>query len=229
MQYNNRTKGGRKMFGLRLFVANFSQDLSALYTALGTKGVNLKFLALFLLSILSGCSVVVHDKTNDPIALSFIGSYYQTVKDGFLYEARCADINASIQSTEWCTGIQAFDSGSEYSKTPTNYQAYKSAQEEWDTKLFTKLAFEKQRSIISALSKGTVIKITKLVQYPWGTNGYYWAIRADFINTEGNLIEVELPTNSALAFPSWLQGYGVQALPQLKHEYLMQCKNAKCT
>jgi len=40
MQYNNRTKGGRKMFGLRLFVANFSQDLSALYTALGLQSGN---------------------------------------------------------------------------------------------------------------------------------------------------------------------------------------------
>ena len=74
---------GRKTLCLRSFVDNFSQALSALYAALGTKEVNLKFLALFLLSILSGCSVVVHDKTNDPIALSLIGSYYQTVKDGF--------------------------------------------------------------------------------------------------------------------------------------------------
>lgn len=197
--------------------------------ALGAQEVCLKFPFLLFLSILSGCSVVVHDKTNDPMALPFIGSYYQTVKDGFLYEARCADINAPVQSTEWCTGIQVFDSGNEYSKTPSNYQEYQSAQEEWNEKLFTKLAFEKQRSIISPLPKGTVIKITKLVQYPWGTNGYYWAIRAELINAEGTPLEVELPTNSVLAFPTWLQGYGVQELPQFKQEYLMQCKNAKCT
>jgi hypothetical protein len=191
--------------------------------------VYLKFLAFLFLSILSGCSVVVHDKTNAPMALTFVGSYYQTVKDGFLYDARCADIKASVQSTEWCTGIQAFDSGNEYFKTPTNYQAYKSAQEGWDEKLFTKLAFEKQRSIISDLPKGTVIKITKLVQYPWGTNGYYWAIRAELINSEGNKLEVELPTNRVLAFPTWLQGYGVQELPKFKPEFLMACTNAKCT
>lgn len=108
-----------------------------------------------------------------------------------------------------------FVSGNENAKTPANYQSYKSDQDAWDKKLFIKLAFEKQRSIISTLPKGTVIKITKLVQYPWGTNGYYWTIRAELINTEGNHVEVELPTNSVLAFPTWLQGYGVQALPHL--------------
>ena len=163
------------------------------------------------------------------MALPFMGSYYQTVKDDFLYEARCADINASVQSTEWCIGIQAFDSGNEYSKTPTNYQAYKSARVEWDKKLFTKLAFEKQRSIISTLPKGTVIKIKKLVQYPWGTNGYYWAIRATLMTSEGNQLEIELPTNRVLSFPTWLQSYGMQELPKFKPEFLMACTNSKCT
>ncbi len=189
----------------------------------------MKFLAILFLSVLSGCSVVVHDKTSDPIAQSFVGSYYQTVKDGFLYEARCADINASIQSTEWCTGLQAFDSGNEYAKTPTNYQEYKATQKEWDEMLFTKLAFEKQRSIISLLPKGSVIKITKLVQYPWGTNGYYWAIRATLITPTENQLEIELPTNRVLSFPTWLQEFGVKELPKFKAEFLMACTNAKCT
>jgi hypothetical protein len=197
--------------------------------ALGAQEVCLKFLAVLFISILSGCSVVVHDKTNDPMAITFIGSYFMTSKDGFLYEARCADINATVQSTEWCTGVQAFNSGNQYATTPANYQAYKSSQKKWDEKLFTKLAFEKQRSIISPLPKGTILKITKLVQYPWGTNGYYWAIRATMTTPEGNQLEIELPTNRVLAFPTWLQDYGVQELPRFKSELLTGCTNAKCT
>ncbi|MBA6262191.1 hypothetical protein [Colwellia sp. Bg11-12] len=189
----------------------------------------MKFLIVLFISILSGCSVVVHDKTNDPIAASFVGNYYKTAKDGFLYKARCADINGNVQSTEWCTGLQAFNSGNEYATTPANYQTYKSSQKEWDEKLFTKLAFEKQRSIISQLPQGTVLKITKLVQYPWGTNGYYWAIRAAMITPEGNQLEIELPTNRVLAFPTWLKGYGVQKLPKFKLEFLKICTDAKCT
>jgi len=40
MQYNNRIKGGRKKLGLRSFVDNFSQALSALNTALGLQSDN---------------------------------------------------------------------------------------------------------------------------------------------------------------------------------------------
>lgn len=38
----------------------------------------------------------------------------------------------------------------------------------WDEKLFTKLALERQRAIIAPLEKGTIIKINRMVQYPWG-------------------------------------------------------------
>lgn len=189
----------------------------------------MKYLALVFLLILSGCSVVVHDKTDDPIAKNFVGSYFKTTKDGFLYEAMCADVSATVQSTEWCTGIQAFNSGNQYATTPNNYNAYKSSQKHWDEKLFTKLAFEKQRSIISPLPKGTILKVTKLVQYPWGTNGYYWAIRATISTSANQQVEVELPTNSVLAFPTWLHGYSVQKLPSFKSEYLTRCLSKKCT
>ena len=191
--------------------------------------MHLKYLAILFLAILSGCSVVVHDKTNAPIAEGIVGANFMTVKDGFLYKARCADIHASVQSTEWCTGIQAFNSGNQYARTPANFEDYQSAKKQWDEKLFTKLAFEKQRSIISPLPKGTILKVTKLVQYPWGTNGYYWAIRATLVSSEGNQLEVELPTNSVLAFPTWLKGYGVQEPPSFKPEYLTECVNSKGT
>ncbi|GIU05304.1 hypothetical protein TUM4261_06970 [Shewanella sp. c952] len=197
--------------------------------ALGAQEVYLKYLALVFFLALSGCSVVVHDKTNDPMASNFVGSFFKTAKDGFLYEARCADISATVQSTEWCIGIQAFNSGNQYASTPENYEAYQSSQKLWNEKLFTKLAFEKQRSIISPLPKGTILKITKLVQYPWGTNGYYWAIRATITKPEGNQIEVELPTNRVLSFPTWLQGFGVRELPIFKTEYLINCTDKKCT
>ncbi|WP_077288482.1 hypothetical protein [Cognaticolwellia aestuarii] len=187
----------------------------------------MKFLVMFIVLLLSGC-IVVHDKSNAPIAKNVVGSFYQTAKNGYLYEARCADVNASVQSTEWCTGIQAFDSGNENFKTPINYKEYLASKEEWDKKLFTTLAFEKQRSIISPLPKGSIVKVTKLVQYPWGSNGYYWAIRGS-LDFDGKKIEVELPTNSVFAFPTWLNGYGVQKAPQFKAEYLIRCSAKKCT
>lgn len=40
--------------------------------------------------------------------------------------------------------------------------------------------------------------------------------------------EVELPTNSVLAFPTWLQGYGVKEPPVLSQEYLVVCDGDKC-
>jgi uncharacterized protein YceK len=197
--------------------------------ALGAHVESLKFLVVLFISVLSGCSIVVHDKSNHPIAQSFVGSYYQTVKDGFLYEARCADIDATYQSTEWCIGLQAFDLENKYSNIPADYQTYKNSQEKFDEKLFTKLAFEKQRSITKPIPKGTIIQITRLVQYPWGTNGYYWAIRANIYISEESNLEVELPTNRILAYPTWLQGHGVRELPTFNREFLTECTNEKCT
>jgi hypothetical protein len=178
--------------------------------------------------LLQGC-VVVYDKTYEPIASSVVGSTFKTVKEGFLYEARCADINAKVQSTEWCTGIQAFDSGNDRFKTPLNYNEYIASRQKWDKELFTKLAFEHQRTIVSPLAKGTAITITRMVQYPWGTNGYYWVLRAKIITGEHQGNEVELPTNSVFAYPTWLVGYGVQSPPVLKQEYLIRCSNKMCT
>lgn len=193
--------------------------------ALGAQEVYLKFLPFLLVLSLPACTGIV-DKSDMPIAKNIVGSYYLTAKDGYLYEARCADIDATIQSTEWCIGIQAFDSGNEYFKTPQDYDTYLSNKLWWDEKLFEKLAFERQRSIVSPLPKGTTIRITKLVQFPWGSNGYYWAIRAVLIETDN---EIELPTNTVLAFPTWLIGYGVQHEPQFDPEYLTRCSSVECT
>jgi hypothetical protein len=190
--------------------------------------VFLKFLSILLIVFLQGC-VVVYDKTNDPIANSVVGSLYKTAKDGFLYEARCADIDSKVQSTEWCVGIQAFDSGNELFKTPPGYNDYVASKEMWDKELFTKLAFEKQRSIITPLKEGTTIEINRMVAYPWGSNGYYWALRAVIISGEHKGKEVELPTNYVLAFPTWLIENDVRKPPVFDQEYLVACLEKECT
>ncbi|GAA5445336.1 hypothetical protein Misp06_03538 [Microbulbifer sp. NBRC 101763] len=188
----------------------------------------MKYLVVSFIVLLSGC-VVVHDKTNEAIAEAFIGSYFALVKDGYLYEGRCADVNAGIQSTEWCTAVQAFNSGNEYSTTPKDYQQYLASKASWDQRLFTKLAFEKQRTIIKAIPKGTVFKMTRLVQYPWGSNGYYWAIRAEIVSGDNKGLEIELPTNSVLAFPTWLSTRGTTNPPEFDSQYMKICANEKCT
>lgn len=188
----------------------------------------MKYLIISLFTLFcSGCAVV--DKTHDPMARSFIGTYFKLVKDGYLYEAVCADINAKLQSTESCTGIQTFDSGNEYSQTPKNYESYLKSRNDWDKKLFKKLAFEKRRTITTPIPKGTIFKMTRLVQFPWGSNGSYWAIRGEVISGKDKGLEIEFPTNSVLVFPRWLDGYGVRKLPVFKDEYLVRCQNEQCT
>ena len=103
----------------------------------------MRLIAFFLAVLLQGC-VVVHDKTDDSIASSVVGVTFKTARDGFLYEARCADITSKVQSTEWCVGIQAFNSGNENFKTPLNFTDYLRSRKIWDERLFTKLAFEHQ-------------------------------------------------------------------------------------
>lgn len=187
----------------------------------------LRYLTFFLIFVCNGCVIV--DKTHDPMASSFVGAYFKLVKNGYLYEARCADINAKFQSTELCVGIQTFDSGNEKATTPKDYRQYLEARADWDDKLFSRLAFENQSTIISPIPKGSIFKITRLVEFPWGSNGSYWAIRGNIVSGKDKGQEIEFPTNSVLVFPRWIVGYGVQKLPVFNEEYLVRCINEKCT
>ncbi|MFM7854910.1 MAG: hypothetical protein ACKO96_24020, partial [Flammeovirgaceae bacterium] len=89
-----------------------------------------KAMWLIFLILLYGCAV--YDKTNDPIDGAIVGVTYKTVKDSFLYMALCADIDAKIGFTESCLGIQAFNSGNEYFRTPRDYNTYLESRAEWD-------------------------------------------------------------------------------------------------
>lgn len=161
----------------------------------------------------------------DPIAEGFVGEYFKLAADGYLCEATCTDLDGRLQASDKCSGVQIFD-GDDYG--PDNYETYVSARKYWDAELFVKRRFEKQRTIIAPLPRGTIFQITRLVDYPL-VPGRQWIVRAEIITSDHAGLEVQIPT----LFPTashqmWLKDTSVTKTPVFESKYLLHCPSRKC-
>ena len=197
------------------------------------KHVAIVIVALFL----SGCASGIVDHSNDERHKEILGTCFATKKPAFLYEARCADLDAGgFGNSTFCTGIQGFDPEpfqGEYHtyqyKYPKSWEEYVNSRDSWDKTLFKKLLFEKQRSIIAPIEVGTKMKITGIYEYPRGETGHVLIVRAILTSGEFKNTEVELPSPGGFSDtgPNWASQWFYEANEGIKlsGEYLQRCGN----
>ncbi|POB04494.1 hypothetical protein [Halopseudomonas oceani] len=198
----------------------------------------MKEIALFSVALLlGGCAYGIVDRSNEVRNAETLATCYVTVKPAFLYEARCADLDASgFGDSTFCTGIQGFDPApyevdnhTYHYEYPKSWAAYLDAKNTWDETLFKKLLFEKQRSIIAPVNVGTTLEITGVYEYPRGETGRVLILKTRLTSGEFNGTEVELPSRGGFsdAGPDWVRQwtYRPDQGIELSSEYLEPCDN----
>jgi hypothetical protein len=192
---------------------------------------------VFVVLFLGGCAFGVVDHSNDERHKEILASCFSTKKPAFLYEARCADLNAGgFGNSTFCTGIQGFNpepyKGEHHIyhyKYPKSWAEYLNSRKSWDETLFLKLLFEKQRSIIAPIEVGTKMRISGIYEYPRGETGHVLIVRAILTSGEFNGTEVELPSPGRFSDtgPNWTSQrfYEPNKGIELSDEYLQRCGN----
>jgi len=194
----------------------------------------MKIFRMLPILLLVGCAFGVIDRTAEQVAL--VEECYSIVKPAFLYEARCADLNSrGFGNSKFCTGIQGFDplpyirhDGSKYEyQYPKSWSEYISDREMWDSQMFNKLLFEKQRTIIAPIDLGTRIHVIGIYEYPRGETGHVLVGRAKIASGQHQNTIVELPSPGGFSDtgPSWIKHwfYPDSGDIQLSEEYLQPC------
>jgi len=178
-----------------------------------------------ILGLLTGCSFGIRDFTSDPRAENFVGKCFELTSESFVYEARCVDLESSgMGSRVMCPGLQSFLAGGKWISFPTSYREYSNKKGYWDETMFDKLLFEEQREIAYPVPAGTKLYISKVVQYPWGSSGHKWVVRA-ILHPEGRPHqEVELPTIGLLTYGDTWTASEFMSFPELKRDYVQNCQ-----
>ena len=170
-------------------------------------------------SLLAGCVIPIPSEefTNRPEASGLFGKCYEIQKPSIVFEAVCADLSGINNNTEKCDGIQAMGEGG----FPYDWSTYLENRAKFDNALFSKLLFDKQRTMLFPVAAGTKITISRVVHHGWGTVGRFWVMRGT-LHTDSNT-EVELPSYSwPHDAPFWLDGRSSN-IPQPNPEYLQPC------
>ncbi len=158
------------------------------------------------------------DFSSKPEADHIVGSCFKLIEPSFVFEGRCADLSGLNNNSEFCNGIQVMGSGD----FPKSWGSYVEDRAALDRSLFEKLAFEKQRSMLFPLEKGSEITVTKLVHHGWGTIGRFWVIRGNVLHNN-SLIEVELPSIDLIHHaPYWFKGRSTQ-IPKINKKFIEPC------
>lgn len=141
-------------------------------------------------------------------------------KPSFVYKGWCA--NFYVPSD--CLGIQsfpvkAFDKENNVLLSMNDYQENKPF---WDKILFTKTLFSGDRKIIDAVAMDSHLEIVQIVKKQWGTDGYFWDIKARI--TDGPMAGeiVALPTYRYHLGEAWVNRAGTDEL-KFNKDFIQQC------
>ena len=197
----------------------------------------MKYLSLaFSALLLGGCAFGVVDHSRDHGNAETPAACFVTLKPAFLYEARCADLDAGgFGDSTFCTGIQGFDPApyqvdhhTYHYDYPKSWEAYLEARRAWDETLFKPLLFEKQRSMIAPVDVGTTLSMTGIYEYPRGETGRVLIVKAVLTSGEFQGTEVELPSRGGFsdAGPVWVpqRTYRPAEGIELSSEFLAPCE-----
>ncbi|MDW6093367.1 hypothetical protein SBX64_12500 [Vibrio rhizosphaerae] len=186
---------------------------------------------LTVTALMAGCATKIIDHSDD-----IAQECYKVAMPSFLYQARCADLSATIfGNSSICTGIQAFDpsetywsaSAEQYIYFPSSWAEYEKDIDSWNTKLFLRLLFEDQRKAIAPIPTGTKIRVTGIYDYPRGEHGHILIVKAmiDSGPNQGTEVELKTPYSFADNGPDWIFRNSDQQGPRLTSnpKYLKPC------
>jgi hypothetical protein len=176
-------------------------------------------LILTIITVVILCSCAAsREYTYSKNTAHIIDQCYKLKKTAFIFEGKCADLTGINNNSEFCNGIQYAGEGG----FPEDWKSYISERESFDRGLFSKLLFEKQRTMIGVVKKGTNLTIKRLVHHAWGVDGLYWITRAELKHEEAT-IEVELPSMSRIhPEPLWFDASS-NNIPKFDSKYLQPC------
>jgi hypothetical protein len=177
----------------------------------------IRALSICIVSILVGCVPSI-DYTNRKEAVNIAKQCFELQKTSFIYEGRCADLTGVNNNSEFCYSIQALGEN----KFPSSWSSYIQNRKSFDEKTFNRLLFEKQRTMVGVIDKGTKLYINRFVYHAWGVDGFYWVARA-VLKYKDDAVEVELPSIGRIHVkPLWLDGSSKE-VPTIDPKYLQQC------
>ncbi len=127
---------------------------------------------------------------------SYKGECYQLLKPSVLYKGWCADLSSPISTASSCLGVQslpimAYD---KENNILNSFAQYQSNKEFWNEKLFGTSLFSSKYALVDKISANTQFEITNVIKKYWGTDGYFWAVRAKLLTGEYKGSVVTLPT-----------------------------------
>lgn len=156
----------------------------------------------------------------------YSGQCYSLLNPSVLYRGWCANISTSISTPKTCLGVQslpikAYDKEQSVLKSFDHYQNNK---EFWNKKLFSSSLTSSNYELIDKLTIDTRLKITKVIQKQWGTDGYYWAVRAKILSGQHQGKEVTLPTYKFHLGAAWSKRASSGSF-SLDNNYVKSCEN----
>lgn len=137
----------------------------------------MKTAPLLFITLLSGCAAIDVSKTD--AAKDLIGTCYEFKETGELIRTRGSDKEQVMEFT-WSYLFLS-------SETQAHHRESNGGAE-----------------LISKLSPGTRLKIRKIVNYPYGSAGRCWVIKADLLNVDTNKELVEIPSCWVWDEPIWV-------------------------
>lgn len=120
----------------------------------------------------------------------------QLVKSSLLYKGWCPDSPSSLQSSTICYGVQSFPI-STYGKANNvlhSYDEYEMNKNLWRERLFGSAFYARSYEVVDRLADNASLEIVSVTKKQWGTDGYFWDVRAIILNGENKGMEVTLPT-----------------------------------
>ncbi|GAB58218.1 hypothetical protein [Rheinheimera nanhaiensis] len=127
---------------------------------------------------------------------SYTGDCYQLLKPSVLYKGWCANLSSSISTAGSCLGVQSLPIQA-YDKEKSilnSFAQYQSDKEFWNEKLFGTSLSSSKYALVDKISANTQLQITNVIKKQWGTDGYFWAVRAKLLTGEYKGSVVTLPT-----------------------------------
>ena len=120
----------------------------------------------------------------------------QLLKTSFIYKGWCADLSSSLPSSTLCYGVQSFPIKT-YGKVKGvlySYDEYEMNKVFWNERLFGASLSSREYEILDTLHDNVHLEILSVMKKQWGTDGYFWDIKAKILDGEYRGAEVTLPT-----------------------------------
>lgn len=177
----------------------------------------LKLMAVFSLS---ACSL----SSSQDYTSSYRGDCYRLLRASVLYKGWCVNLSSSFSIASSCLGLQSFPIET-YDKDKNilnSFAEYQSDKDFWNKKLFGTSLSSSKYTLVDEVSTDTQFQITQVIKQQWGTDGYFWAVRAKILTGKYKGKVVTLPTYKFHLGDAWTKRPSTESF-YLDSSYVMSC------